>query len=157
KSSRVAVRKHACCRAAEREASRLWEKFGKLVLKGRFIPGGQTVKERHAAPDPTYQPRPPPGAHLSSYGPRAGPLFGNERAGAIGVPSEGDAMPIGIAYPVWLADHYREPAQTFRLVVNKTELPGAGCAPGGDSFSWVGRPRNCEGRSRRGGCYSGSD
>jgi hypothetical protein len=38
--------------------------------------------------------------------------------------TEGEAMPIGIADPVGLVEHRRGPAQTFRLVVGKTELPG---------------------------------
>jgi hypothetical protein len=33
-------------------------------------------------------------------------------------------MPIGIACPVGLVEHRRGPAQTFRLVIDKTELPG---------------------------------
>jgi len=33
------------------------------------------------------------------------------------------AMPIGIAYLVGLVEHRRGPAQTFRLVVGKLELP----------------------------------
>jgi hypothetical protein len=52
------------------------------------------------------------------------PVLGNDTPGAIGVLAEGEAMPIGIAYPVGLVEHRRGPAQTFRLVINKTELPG---------------------------------
>jgi hypothetical protein len=68
-------------------------------------------------------PRPEP--YVSNWGPRTGPIRGNDCPGAIGVLAEADAaMPIGIAYAVGLVEHRRGPAQTFRLIVNKTELPG---------------------------------
>jgi hypothetical protein len=68
---------------------------------------------------------PPTGPFLSNWGPRDGPILGRDCPGAIGVLTEGKAaMPIGIAYPVGLVEHQRGPAQTFRLVVNKVELPG---------------------------------
>jgi len=43
---------------------------------------------------------------------------------AISVLSEGDAMPIGVACSMRLVQHRRGSAQTFRLVVNRTEVPG---------------------------------
>jgi hypothetical protein len=36
--------------------------------------------------------------------------------------AEGEAMPIGIAYPVGSVEHRRGPATTFRLVVNNVAL-----------------------------------
>jgi hypothetical protein len=67
---------------------------------------------------------PHPEPYLSNWGPLDGPILGHDTPGAIGVLAQGDAaMPIGIAYPVGLVEHRRGPAQTFRLVVNKTELP----------------------------------
>jgi hypothetical protein len=62
--------------------------------------------------------------YLSNWGPLDGPILGYNCPGAMGVLAEGEAMPIGIAYPVGLVEHRRGPAQTFRLVVNKTELLG---------------------------------
>jgi hypothetical protein len=78
------------------------------------------VPEHNAA-----QPSPPhPGPFLSNWGPRTDPILGKDCPGAIGVLTEGEAMPIGIAYPMGLVEHRRGPAQTFRLVVNKSELAG---------------------------------
>jgi hypothetical protein len=67
---------------------------------------------------------PPSSPFVSNRGPRTGPILGNDTPGAIGVLAEGEPMPIGIAYPVGLVEHRRGPAQTFRLVVSKAELPG---------------------------------
>jgi hypothetical protein len=58
----------------------------------------------------------------SRTGRRAGPAVGHDAPGAVGVLSEVEAMPIDIVYPVGLVEHLKGPAQTFRLVVNKTEL-----------------------------------
>jgi hypothetical protein len=73
---------------------------------------------------PLPQPRPLATTLPPAWRTRPGPIRGNDTVGAVGVLAEGDAaMPIGIAYPVGLVEHHRGPAQTFRLVVNKTELP----------------------------------
>jgi hypothetical protein len=53
-----------------------------------------------------------------------GPILGHDTPSAIGALAEGNAMPIGIAYPVGLVEHRWGPATAFRLVVNKTERPG---------------------------------
>ena len=86
------------------------------------MPGPATA---HAAPLHT-------GPYLSNWGPPNGPSLSRDTPGAIGVLADGDAaMPIGIVYPVGLVEHRRGPAQTFRLVIGKTELPGR--------WLWVGQ------------------
>jgi hypothetical protein len=50
---------------------------------------------------------PHPGDYLSNWGPLDGPILGRDTPGALGVLTEGKAMPIGIAYPVGLVEHRR--------------------------------------------------
>jgi hypothetical protein len=82
-------------------------------------PGAAAVPDQ----DPAQPAAPRPEPYLSNWGPSNGPILGRDCPGAIGVLVDGEAMPIGIAYPVGLVEHRRGPAQTFRLVVGKTELP----------------------------------
>jgi hypothetical protein len=69
----------------------------------------QTTDRSGAAPVPDQDagradpPRPEP--YRSNWGPSDGPILGND-------------------CPVGLVEHRRGPAQTFRLVTDKTELPG---------------------------------
>jgi hypothetical protein len=51
-------------------------------------------------------------------------ILGNGCRGATGVLAEGETMPIGITYPMGLVKHRQCPAATFRLVTDKTVLPG---------------------------------
>jgi hypothetical protein len=44
---------------------------------------------------------------FSTWSPRTGPILGNDCPSAIGVLAVGEAMPIGIAYPVGLVEHRR--------------------------------------------------
>jgi hypothetical protein len=83
-------------------------------------PGAVAVPDQDARQADPPHPEP----YLSNWGPLDGPILGRDTPGASGVLAEGQAMPIGIAYPVGLVEHRRGPAQTSRLVVNKTELPG---------------------------------
>jgi hypothetical protein len=74
-------------------------------------------------PDSTADAPPPRGPFYTNWGPLDGPILGESPA--LGVLAERvGALPIGIAYPVGLVEHRRGPAKTFRLVVNKVELPG---------------------------------
>jgi hypothetical protein len=87
----------------------------------------QTSDRSGAAPvadqDAQQADPPHPEPYLSNRGPLDGPILGHDTPGAIGVLVDGEAMPIGIAYPVGLVEHRSGPVTTFRLVVDETELP----------------------------------
>ena len=83
------------------------------------MPDQDTRQADPPRPEPSH-----PEPYLSNFGPLDGPILGRDCPGAMGVQVEGKLMPVGIAYPVGLVEHRRGPAQTFRLVIGKTELAG---------------------------------
>jgi hypothetical protein len=102
---------HACPRSDHRESS---------TIKTIDRRGAATVSDKGAQQADPPHPEP----YVANWGPRTGPILNADCPGAIGVLAEGNPMPIGIAHPVGLVEYQRRPAQTFRLVIDKTELPG---------------------------------
>jgi hypothetical protein len=92
------------------------------TLRTTIPPRNQAERQTQAQPAPVL----PLGPYYTTWGPTDCPMLGDNTPGAIGILARLDvfAMPIGIAYPVWLVAHRRGPAPTFRLVVDKFELPG---------------------------------